>query len=192
MPKITEMTADTSIGGAEILYVVDGSTDKKATTSQVRDYIIPAGSLWMFAGSVTPSGWMFCEGTAISRTIYASLFTAIGTTYGVGDGVTTFNIPDFREAAPVGLGTRGAGVTAHDVFTLGQFKDDQMQGHRHSVTHNANSGTFNGIGGAAGAGENQAATIAIGDPSTDGTNGTPRIGTVTRGKQVGTNFIIKF
>jgi microcystin-dependent protein len=57
---------------------------------------LPAGTLIDYAGTVEPSGWMLCDGRAVSRTVYASLFSALGTAYGTGDGSTTFNIPDFR------------------------------------------------------------------------------------------------
>lgn len=54
------------------------------------------GTIAHFAGSTAPAGWLKANGAAISRTSYAALFLAIGTTYGVGDGSTTFNIPDMR------------------------------------------------------------------------------------------------
>ena len=56
----------------------------------------PTGSVMSFAASTPPSGWVECDGAALSRTTYADLFTAIGTTYGTGDGSTTFNLPDLR------------------------------------------------------------------------------------------------
>lgn len=56
----------------------------------------PAGIVSYFAGPAAPSGWMLCNGAAISRTVYARLFAAIGTLYGPGDGSTTFNLPDLR------------------------------------------------------------------------------------------------
>jgi microcystin-dependent protein len=57
---------------------------------------LPAGTLIDYAGTVEPIGWLLCDGRAVSRTSYASLFSAISTSYGAGDGSTTFNIPDFR------------------------------------------------------------------------------------------------
>lgn len=63
-----------------------------------------------FAGSVIPGGWLSCDGTAVSRTTYARLFAVISTTYGVGDGLTTFNVPDKRGRASIGSGT-GSGLT---------------------------------------------------------------------------------
>ena len=61
------------------------------------------GHISLYGGSTAPSGWMLCNGAAISRTDYAALFAAIGTKYGVGNGTTTFNIPDLRGRIPVGL-----------------------------------------------------------------------------------------
>ena len=65
----------------------------------------PAGLISLFAGSTAPTGWLICDGTAVSRTTYADLFTAIGTTYGTGDGSTTFNLPNLKGRVPVGLDT---------------------------------------------------------------------------------------
>lgn len=75
---------------------------------------VPTGSLMPFAGATAPNvSWLICNGAAVSRTSYAILFGVIGTTYGVGDGSTTFNIPDLQGRMPVGLGTHT------DVSTLG-------------------------------------------------------------------------
>lgn len=71
---------------------------------------IPAGSMQMFAGSSAPSGWLFCDGSSVSRTTYATLFSAIGTTYGAGNGSTTFNLPDCRGRTLIGVG-QGSGLT---------------------------------------------------------------------------------
>jgi len=69
--------------------VVNGSTGSIIGT-------LPAGMVMYFANSTAPQGWFQCTGAAISRTNYVDLFNAIGTTYGAGDGATTFNLPDFR------------------------------------------------------------------------------------------------
>lgn len=63
--------------------------------------ITDAGFISAFAGSTAPTGWLVCDGSAISRTYYADLFTAIGTTYGTGDGSTTFNLPDLSGKMPL-------------------------------------------------------------------------------------------
>lgn len=57
---------------------------------------LPSGVMIDYAATVAPSGWLMCDGNAIDRTVFASLFATIGTTYGNGDGSTTFNLPDFR------------------------------------------------------------------------------------------------
>ena len=72
---------------------------------------VPAGAIMDFAGSAAPTGWLLCYGQAESRTTYADLFMAIGTTYGAGDGSTTFNLPDCRGRVAAGKDNMG-GVSA--------------------------------------------------------------------------------
>lgn len=62
-----------------------------------------SGEVEMWAGATAPAGWLLCDGSAVSRTTYAALFTVIGTTYGSGDGSTTFNLPNLKGKVPVGL-----------------------------------------------------------------------------------------
>lgn len=107
-------------------------------------------------------------------------------------GGSNFILPDMREAAPAGVGTRTAWVTDHDTFGLGVFKDDQSQGHRHGWDGSA--GRSNATTHSAASESGYAypyADAVIGDPATDGVNGTPRTGAVTRGKRIGVNYIIK-
>ena len=63
------------------------------------------GEIIVYAGATAPFGWKICDGSAISRTEFADLFSVIGTTYGEGDGSTTFNIPDLRGSFPIGADT---------------------------------------------------------------------------------------
>lgn len=84
----------------------------------IEDATSPAAQLAMYAGNTAPTGWLFCTGQNVSRTTFARLFALIGTTYGAGDGSTTFTLPDFRGRAPIGTGLGDAsGATNH---TLGQ------------------------------------------------------------------------
>ena len=76
---------------------------------------LPPGTLTQFAGTNAPTGWLICDGSAISRSTYATLFAVIATTYGAGDGSTTFNLPDLRGRVAVGLSSGGAS----NVATLG-------------------------------------------------------------------------
>ena len=64
-----------------------------------------------YGGSSAPTGWLLCDGSAVSRTTYANLFAVVGTTYGVGDGATTFNLPDLRQRFPLGKAASGTGST---------------------------------------------------------------------------------
>jgi len=78
---------------------------------------VPSGVVVPFAGSAAPTGWLLCYGHAVSRTTYAALFTAVGTTFGSGDGSTTFNLPDLRGRAPFGVDNMGG--TAANRITSG-------------------------------------------------------------------------
>lgn len=88
----------------------------------------PVGSVKMYAGATEPDKWLFCQGQAVSRTTYAKLFAAIGTTYGAGDGSTTFNVPDFRDRMPIGAGNLYA------LNASGGSKDAIIPYHNHSVS----------------------------------------------------------
>lgn len=158
--------------------------------------LIQTGVMITFAAGTAPQGWLSCDGAAISRTTYAALHTVIGTTWGVGDGFTTFNLPDMRETVPVGIGTTGNTVAAHDTFTIGQFKDDQGQGHRHVTSVHIyafqSTGTDTVAGNTALGGQSDIAGNDAGVPKTDGSNGTPRTGTVTRAKAAGVLWCIKY
>lgn len=68
------------------------------------------GAIVYKAGSTTPDGFLAANGQAVSRTTYAALFAEIGTTWGAGDGTTTFNLPDLRSRVPIGSG-QGSGLT---------------------------------------------------------------------------------
>ena len=67
----------------------------------------PTGSVIAFAGSSAPTDWLLCFGQAVSRTTYASLFAIVSTTYGAGDGTTTFNLPDLRGRTVAGIDNMG-------------------------------------------------------------------------------------
>ncbi len=95
------------------------------------------GDIDVFAGSSIPDGYLLCDGSAVSRTTYADLFAVIGTTWGVGDGSTTFNLPDGQGKVLVGIG--GSGVTSvgdtggEQTHTL---SETEMPNHRHTTTMN--------------------------------------------------------
>lgn len=73
---------------------------------------VPTGVLYPYAGSSAPSGYVLCDGSAISRTTYAELFAVLGTAYGSGDGSTTFNVPDLRGRVPAGADNMGGSAAS--------------------------------------------------------------------------------
>ncbi|MFM0163813.1 tail fiber protein [Paraburkholderia sediminicola] len=104
--------------------------------SQVQALILAAfsaeaGKVAAFAMSTAPTGWLKANGAAVSRTAYANLFAQIGSTYGAGDGSTTFNLPDYRGEFLRGFDD-GRGVDAGR--TLGSFQADSFASHAHPVT----------------------------------------------------------
>lgn len=72
---------------------------------------LPVGTVIRYAGATAPTGWLLCDGSALSRGTYRTLYDAIGTSYGAGDGVTTFNLPDTRGRFGLGKATAGTGST---------------------------------------------------------------------------------
>lgn len=91
----------------------DNSTNA-ANTEWIRNNIAPAGSVMIWAGTTVPTGYLLCDGSAVSRTTYSDLFFAIGTTYGVGDGSSTFNLPNLMNVKLLkgsSLPVKGNGMT---------------------------------------------------------------------------------
>jgi len=120
--------------------------------------LIPIGQSVVYRGGSVPSAYFMIEdGSAISRTTYAALFTVISTTYGIGDGATTFNIPDSR--ARVDVGTDGGTgrlttlVSGVDGATLGATGGDQrVQTHTHVATAAPHNHAFNSQNATSGGG----------------------------------------
>ena len=94
--------------------VSDENKRRKSTIQGILDLVptsIPSGIVSPYAGTTAPTGYLLCYGQAVSRTTYADLFTVTSTTYGVGDGSTTFNLPDLRGRVVAGQDDMG-GVSA--------------------------------------------------------------------------------
>ena len=143
------------------LSVVQGGTGQT-------NAIVPVGAVALFAGAAAPIGYLFCDGAAVSRTTYAALFTAISTLWGVGDGTTTFNVPDMRGRAPIGVGT-GSGLTARSLAATGgaethTLSTAEMPSHTHTQfnTGTGASGQIEGGGGSLGPTASSVATGATG------------------------------
>jgi microcystin-dependent protein len=107
----------------------------------------PAGMVSQFAGATAPTGWLLCDGTAVSRTTYAGLFAAIGTNYGTGDGSTTFNLPNLKGRIPVGLDS--AQTEFNTLNAPGGVKSTSLTvshipQHNHSIDHDHAAFTASG------------------------------------------------
>lgn len=129
--------------------VVDSSGNQKVSST-------PAGAMMDFAGSTAPTGWLLCDGTAYSRTTYATLFAVLGTTFGVGDNSTTFNVPDFRGRVSMGAGTgaqdggSGTGAISGGTALTARSRGAWGGAQTHTLT-GAESGTSQHQHGASGA-----------------------------------------
>lgn len=150
---------------------------------------VPAGAVMAFAMNSAPSGWLSADGSAVSRTTYATLFTAIGTTHGTGDGSATFNLPDLR-----GIFVRGSGSQVIEGITYNKSfankEGDAMQGHVHTFSALvANSG--GGVGVATPTSNVGRYNGTTASPSDDGTNGTPRTASETRPANIALLHCIK-
>lgn len=138
MNKMAQITYDNKVAlnenpsVAEINKVTDNNMNEIKTTINTNT---PVGCINLYAGSTAPTGWLICDGSAVSRTTYANLFSVIGTTYGTGDGSTTFNLPNLKGKVPVGLNSSDT-----DFDTLGEtggekthtLTVDEMPSHKHT------------------------------------------------------------
>lgn len=134
---------------------------------------LPLGAITAFYGTTAPTGYLICDGSSFDASVYPALAALLG-------GNT---LPDLRECVLVGVGTNDTDTIAdHDVYTLGEFKDDQLQNHTHSYT------IPNGSGG----GGQPSGTAWTNNTYTKQTASMQgRGGDTTHGKQKGVNYIIK-
>ena len=102
--EVIQRDASVAFTAIPTLPATTPTLDNHAVRKAYVDAFIPAGVITQFGGSVAPSGWLLCDGAEVSRTnpTYTRLFAAISTTYGAGDGTTTFNVPNLKGRIPVG------------------------------------------------------------------------------------------
>ncbi len=107
----------------------------------------PTGSLIDFGGTSAPAGFLLCDGSAVSRATYDDLFDVIGTTWGVGNGTTTFNIPDFRRRVSMGSGGTSTAIIGNTVGSVGGTETNaltdpnQLPSHNHTATSTTSTTT---------------------------------------------------
>jgi microcystin-dependent protein len=118
------------VGGTIVTPTMPAGTSNTAvaTTAFVQNNALPTGALMMWPTASAPAGYLLCNGTAVSRTTYAALFALIGTTFGVGDNSTTFNLPNYTNRAGFGAG----GLYA--LGATGGSKDATVVSHSHTAT----------------------------------------------------------
>lgn len=156
---------------------------------------VAPGTVAHFAAATPPGGWLKANGAAVSRTTYGALFNVIGTTYGAGDGATTFNVPDLRGEFVRGFDD-ARGVDAGRA--IGSPQTHQLQGHNHIVDQGG-FGQVSSSGAAGGSNTNYAQgsansglLLTAKTIQTDGTNGVPNVGAETRPRNVALLACIKY
>ena len=187
--------ASLKLGNTEVFSEASGVVTLKNNVSM--ESLV--GMVAAFAMSTAPTGWFACDGTAKSRTDYSELFAAIGTTWGVGDGSTTFNLPNLQGAFLRGTGTGSINSRNKVGPSVGSFQEDQFQGHAHNIRGDesgvgANPKLFNSAGG------DNSGVININEATPAGddgylehdSNGTPRHGSDTRPYNAGILYCIRW
>jgi microcystin-dependent protein len=108
----------------------EDGTHRSQTSGQAP---VPIGGMVQWLTETPPEGWLLCDGRPVARTTYARLFSVIGTTFGTGDGVLTFNLPNMRGRFPFGVATSGTGNTLGDTFGSIDHTHS-VGGHTHSIS----------------------------------------------------------
>lgn len=176
-------------GAVDTAALASGAVDLTKLVASVAQALIPSGAFLPYGGTSAPSGFLMCDGSAVNRTTYAALYTAIGNAFGSGDGSTTFNVPDWRGRFIRGVdGTAGndpdklsrtamasGGNTGNAV---GSVQADQYASHSHSVSNSGTAVFTTGTGN----------TATLSGSSSTGAAG----GNETRPKNGYANYIIKY
>lgn len=164
--------------------VLPSTTIVGTGTTTLATFAIPAGAVMPFAMNSAPTGWLAANGAAVSRTTYAALYAVIANTYGSGDGVNTFNLPDLRGYFVRGSGTNSDGTASG---SFGAKQSDELKAHEHTIGYYEHDGF---------AGGGRIGPRKIGDPTSDpaqiaiSTSSTG--GIETRPKNIAMLYCIKF
>jgi microcystin-dependent protein len=147
--------------------------------------LIPSGTIAMWPTVTPPTDWLLCDGTAVSRTTYSTLFVLFGTTFGAGNGSTTFNLPNYKNRMPYGADTVALGAT-------GGSANSVVVSHTHTATSTSTStvtdpGHFHASGWSSGGGgssaylkaQNAAPEVTVINTSTQTTGVTVATATAT-------------
>ena len=135
-----DSVADNSIGAAAINISGNGTSGQAVVSDGDGSFsytsnIVPSGALMPYAGTSAPTGFLLCDGSAVSRSTYATLFSAISTTYGAGDGSSTFNLPDLRGRVVAGQDDMGGSSANRLTAQTGGLNGDTLGDTGGSETH---------------------------------------------------------
>jgi microcystin-dependent protein len=174
---VGEISIDTS---TDNLRIHDGSTAGGIE-------LMPAGTIVAFGSTTVPTGWLACDDAAVSRTTYARLFAVVGTNFGVGNGSSTFNVPDLRDRVPLGKGTN---MTSMGAITSAIAASAVMGSATKSgvTTGASNTGSGNTGTGNTGTGNTGSSNTGTGTTGT-GTTGGGTTGSTTQSITVGTRNV---
>ena len=188
--KITNLTNGTASGDAVNYLQLGGDAAREflAATATTGSAVVnktqfdsglsiaaPVGGVLAFAGTSVPNGWLECNGGQVSRTTYSALFSVLGTLYGIGDGSTTFNLPELRGEFIRGYdNARGVDVSR----SLGSWQDDSFESHTHSAATMSGALGNLGLGGGSDTTPTTSATTSSG-------------GSETRPRNIAMMYIIK-
>ncbi|MEI7507841.1 MAG: tail fiber protein [Flavobacterium sp.] len=194
----TRLTVNSSSATSTVPVVLPANptTSLQAATKGYVDLGSPAGIIAPFAGTSAPSGWLACNGAAVSRVDYATLFAAIGTTWGAGDGSVTFNVPDLRGTFLRGTGTNGTYGTAVGQ-AVGTYAADTYLNHNHGISdpshsHSVSSFASPGLSPGGTTYSTVSGTTSTGASTTGiSVNTSTTGGTETKPKNYGVLYIIK-
>ena len=179
--RIDQLTQSESVNDDDLFVI--WKRDISQTRSLKMESIMPVGALIPFYSNIAPEGWLMCDGTDTTgtsnelRLYHPKLYEILG---------NSNILPDLRECVLVGAGESTRAILnesghAHDVYAVGEFKDDQIQDHTHkSHGYSSVTGPYEYLGCGGSLYSDTLNTISTG-----------RAGTTTHGKQLGVNYIIK-
>jgi len=114
-------------------FTISGELDTTTMSLNVRNILMPVGSIITYAVNSPPAGFLICDGAAVSRTVYSDLFSVIGTNFGTGNGVSTFNLPNINGKFIMGCDSSHAYATTGGQTDI-SLTQQQLPAHQHIVT----------------------------------------------------------
>jgi microcystin-dependent protein len=187
--NVNGIPTHSTVTTTELGYVSGVTSAIQTQLNAIVALTFPSGVILPYGGSAAPSSdWLLCYGQAVSRATYSTLFTAIGTTYGVGDGATTFNLPDLRGRTPIGKDDMGGSAASRITNAISGFDGTTLGAAGGSHTHIQNSHTHTGTTGTESVSHTHTFDV-YNDPAANGTfaggrgSGAGISGSVTTGTQ---------